>query len=167
MALRKHKRYVLGCILSGIFLAFISSGCRQSLRLNTYERHVSIPKYSWDYDFRPSFSFQIKDTAARYNLFVTIRHADDYPFSNIWLLISSGPEGHKPREQRVELPLADAEGRWLGSGMDGIYDHRIPIQRHARFDKAGTYVFSFRQDMRSNPLQHIMSVGLRVEKIVP
>jgi gliding motility-associated lipoprotein GldH len=83
------------------------------------------------------------------------------------LLISSNYEGVKPKTQRVELPLANKEGKWLGSGMGDIFEHRIPIQQNARFDKQGMYHFSFEQNMRLNPLPHIMSVGLRVEKAGP
>jgi gliding motility-associated lipoprotein GldH len=90
---------------------------------------------------------------------------ESYAFSNLWLLVTSAYEGVRPKTSRVELPLADREGRWFGSGIDGVFEHRIPIQQNARFDKAGTYHFSFAQDMRVNPLAGIMSVGLRVEKI--
>lgn len=164
--LRKHVCIsTLSYCIIGTFLTIMISGCGPHTQLNVYEKHVSIPGYSWDYNFHPSFSFQIEDTAATYSISVTIRNSNDYAFSNIWLRISSGRNGEKPKTQRVELPLANKEGRWLGTGMDGIYDHRIPIQQHARFDRPGTYDFSFEQNMRTNPLPHIMSVGLRIEKI--
>lgn len=147
-------------------LSFIVSGCGPA-HLNAFEKHVSIPQYSWSYDYQPSFTFHITDTSASYAIFVTVRHSSDYQFSNLWLLISSSPETAKPKVQRVELPLADQQGRWLGTGMDGIYDHRIPIQQHARFNQPGNYLFSFQQDMRINPLLHVMSVGLRIEKTTP
>lgn len=167
MAVKAHRKYMLILLLLVAIFTLASSGCQQPARLGAFEKHISIPQYSWNYDFQPSFSFHIKDTSALYNISVTVRHSDDYAFSNLWLLISSSREGEKPKEQRVELPLADQQGRWLGSGMDGIYDHRIPIQQHARFDRPGTYIFSFQQDMRTNPLLHIMSVGLRIDKISP
>lgn len=149
-----------------ILFSFLNS-CRQSDRLNVFEKHVPIPGYRWNYSFHPSYEVEITDTAALYNIYVTIRHTNDYPFSNLWLLISSGYSGEKPKTQRVELPLADREGRWLGSGIDNIFDQRILIQQHARFNKPGTYQFSFEQNMRMDNLPHIMSIGLRVEKNIP
>lgn len=151
-------------ILASVFAAALA-GCSGSTRLNVFEKHVPIPSYSWDYSFHPAFEVHITDTSARYNIEVTVRHSESYGFSNLWLLITSAYEGVRPRTRRVELPLADREGKWLGSGMDGIFAHRIPIQHEARFDKAGIYRFSFVQDMRVNPLSGIMSVGLRIEKI--
>lgn len=156
----KLPLFILACLF-----AVAAAGCSGRGQLNVYEKHVPIPSYKWDYAFHPAFEVQITDTSARYNIEVTVRHTEQYGFSNLWLLITSAYEGVKPRTRRVELPLADREGRWLGSGIDGIFAHRIPIQREARFDKAGIYRFSFAQDMRINPLPGIMSVGLRIEKI--
>lgn len=163
--MRKLRASGLSMLLLTAWLTLPATGCRQVTRLNTFEKHVVIPDHSWQYDFHPSFTVHISDTAARYNITVTLRHTSAYPFSNLWLLVYAGFTGQKPVSQRVELPLADTQGRWLATGMDGIYEHRIPIQRDARFDKAGDYHFSFEQNMRINPLPDIMSVGLRIEKV--
>lgn len=160
------KKCSLSVYAAFLLLCIIPYGCRKMDRLNTFEQHVAIPGYNWNYAFHPSFKVDINDTAARYNIYVTIRHTNDYPFSNLWLLITSNYSGEKPRTQRVELPLADREGRWLGSGIDNIFDQRISIQQNARFNKKGIYHFSFEQNMRIDDLPHVMSVGLRVEKIL-
>lgn len=139
-------------------------GCQKTDRLNVFEKHISIPDYQWNYSFHPAFAFDISDTSALYNIYVTIRHTNDYPFSNLWLLISSNYSGEKPKTQRVELPLADREGKWLGSGIDNIFDQRILIQQNARFNRPGSYHFSFEQNMRMDDLPHVMSIGLRIEK---
>ena len=148
-------------------MQFLFSGCIKDTGLNVYQKNVSIPGYKWDYDFHPSFTFEIKDTASRYNLYITTRHTNQYPYSNLWLLVYSGYEGIKPKVKRVELPLADESGKWLGTGIGDIFEHRIPIQHNTRFDKAGIYHFSLEQNMRINPLPHVMSIGIRVEKVTP
>lgn len=156
---------IIGLLHITAFLVMIS-GCIKP-ELGVYQKNIAIPDYAWDYSFHPRFEVRITDTTARYNIEVTIRHTNAYPFSNIWLLVSTNYTGHKPKSRRVELPLANREGRWLGSGMGDVFEHRIPIQQNARFDKSGIYYFSFEQNMRLNPLPHIMSVGLRIEKITP
>lgn len=156
--------FLATCALMTLVLSSLS-GCQGAGQLNTFEKHVAIPGYKWNYDFQPSFDIVITDTAARYNIDVTLRHTEAYGFSNLWLLVTTNRSGQKPKTQRVELPLADRQGRWLGTGADDIFEHRIPIQQHARFDQAGTYHFRFEQNMRINPLPHIMSVGLRIEKV--
>lgn len=151
-------------VLLFLMAAFLLMSCNQWDTLRVFEKNVQVPGYEWSYNFRPSFTVEITDTAATYNIYVTLRHTEAYPFSNIWLLITTEFPGEKPQTRRVELPLADVTGKWLGSGMDDIYEHRIPIQQNALFNKPGSYHFSFEQNMRQNPLPHVMSVGLRVEK---
>jgi gliding motility-associated lipoprotein GldH len=61
-----------------------------------------------------------------------------------------------------ELQLATNE-KWLATGMDDIYEHRIKLTDPQYF-KAGVYHFSIEQIMREDPLENVMNVGLRVEK---
>lgn len=157
---RMKKRTVLLLVLTAALLG----GCSDLDKLRVYEKNVPVPEHKWDYGFKPQYEVEITDTSARYNIYVTLRHTDAYRFSNIWLLVSTRYPGEAPVTRRVELPLADAAGRWLGSGMDDVFEHRVPIQQNARFDKAGVYRFTFEQNMRQNPLPDVMSVGLRIEK---
>lgn len=163
--MRKQGSGLRSLIFPAALSLLAVAGCGNLNNLNTFEKHVVIPGHNWNDTFRPNFSVNISDTSARYNIDVTLRHTGAYPFSNLWVLISSAFQGNKPVTQRVELPLADKQGRWLASGMDNIFLHRIPIQRNARFDKAGTYHFTIEQNMRINPLPDVMSVGLRIEKV--
>ncbi len=139
-------------------------------KMDTYEKNQEIPGHQWSYQYKPVFDVTVKpeDTAFLYNIYVNIRHQDAYPYSNIWVMVNTqfpGDTTQHPR--RVELPLADVSGKWLGSGLDDIYEHRIPIQENAILNKPGTYHFTFEQNMRQNPLPYVMNVGLRVEKAAP
>ena len=51
--------------------------------------------------------------------------------------------------------------------MDDIYEHRIalaPADQDLYFRRSGDYTFQVEQIMREDPLQHVMNVGIRVEK---
>jgi hypothetical protein len=47
--------------------------------------------------------------------------------------------------------------------MDDIYEHRIQLGAPQTL-KAGTYIFTVEQIMREDPLEHVLDVGLRIEK---
>jgi gliding motility-associated lipoprotein GldH len=65
---------------------------------------------------------------------------------------------------QIEKLLATNNG-WLGSGMDDIYYHRLPLTSSPiPLSKPGQYIFTIQQIMREDPLKHIMDVGLRIEK---
>lgn len=139
-------------------------------RINLYEKVVSIPDHEWKNSFRPSFSFEIKDTTVPYQLYVILRHNEKYNYNNIWVnLHTKSPDGTVSKAQ-YELPLATNEKGWLGTGMDDLYEHRIaltPINQQFYFKKAGMYTFSLEQVMREDPLKNVLNIGFRIEKKAP
>lgn len=133
-----------------------------------YEKSVSIPGHSWKNSFKPSFDFTIKDTVSPYQLFLILRHNDKYNFNNIYInLYARQPGRDSVQKIKYDLLLATNEKGWLGSGMDDIYEHRIPLTPTGQqfyFKKPGNYTFSVEQIMRENPLDNVFNVGLRIEK---
>ncbi|WP_343700587.1 gliding motility lipoprotein GldH [Chitinophaga sp.] len=147
-------------------------------RLDTFEKNRDIRRSEWAVEDKPLFELDLapEDTAFYYNMYVNVRHTDAYPYSNLWILIGTqAPGDSAATTRRVELPLADTYGKWMGSGVNGmvvtnnddIFEHRIPIQQNAIFSKPGRYRFTFEQNMRQNPLPYILSMGLRIEKAAP
>jgi gliding motility-associated lipoprotein GldH len=136
--------------------------------VDLYEKTASIPGHSWKSSYQPSFDFTIKDTASLYQLYFIIRHNDKYSFNNIYIdLITKQPGQDSTLTARYDLKLATDNEGWLASGMDDIYEHRIPLTspgRGVRFPKPGDYEFSIQQIMRENPLNNVLNVGLRIEK---
>jgi gliding motility-associated lipoprotein GldH len=129
---------------------------------------VSIPGHRWSSSFKPEFTFNIKDTTVPYQLFFVIRHNEKYRYRNIYInLYTRRPARDSIENIQFDLPLATDEKGWLGSGMDDIYEHRIPLtppEQDLYFRRSGTYTFTIEQIMRENPLEHVLSAGLRIEK---
>ena len=126
---------------------------------------MSIPGQEWAGSFKPEVTFTISDTVSSYNIYVVIRHTDAYNYNNLWINATVlQPGDTSPHSQRYNLILATNEKGWLGSAMDDIYEQRVLIQTQTKFQKPGDYHFSFQQIMREDPLQHILNIGLRVEK---
>ncbi len=136
--------------------------------VDLYEKSVAIPGHSWKSSFQPSFSFVIKDTSSSYKLFIVLRHTDKYNFNNIYInLHVQRPGMDTMMAEKYDLTLATNEKGWLGSGMDDIYEHRIsltPDNQPVYFRKPGNYTFTLEQIMREDPLNHVLDVGLRIEK---
>ncbi len=130
--------------------------------IDLYEKDVTIPHFKWESSFKPEFTFTIKDTTVQYQLFLVVRHNEKYNYNNLWINLYSQPPGDTLHKAPFELVLATNE-KWLGSGMDDIYEHRIKLTDPQRW-KAGVYHFKIEQIMREDPLENIMNVGLRVEK---
>lgn len=153
----KHPWFIFTAVALAT-LAFTS--CDKS---RVYEKNVTIEKYIWDSKVKPEFKVEIGDTSYLYNLYVNVRHAGMYPYRNIWLLIGTQFPDSTSASKRIEIMLADEEGKWYGDGLGDIWDYRTLIQQNAFFNKPGTYVFSLEQNMRQDPLPGIMAVGIRIE----
>jgi gliding motility-associated lipoprotein GldH len=137
--------------------------------VDLYEKTAAIPGHSWKNDFRPSFTFTIKDTSSPYEIYFVIRHNDRYSFNNIYVnLTTKQPGQDSTQTERLDLKLATDNEGWLASGMDDIYEHRIPLTPRRNqdfyFPRPGEYTFSIEQIMRENPLNNVLNVGLRIEK---
>jgi gliding motility-associated lipoprotein GldH len=133
--------------------------------IDLYEKDVAIPHHAWKSSFKLSFTFTIKDTTIPYQLFLVLRHTEKYNFNNIYInLRTQQPGPDSIQTVRFDLPLATNEQGWLASGMDDIYEHRIPLSLQGYFKKAGNYTYTIEQIMREDPLQNILNVGLRIEK---
>lgn len=131
--------------------------------LDLYEKNIPIPKHQWQSDFKPEFNFTIKDTLSEYQVFLVFRHTEKYNYKNLWIRFSLQAPGDTIRKSNFDLQLATNEKGWLATGMDDIYEHRLKLTNAVRL-KAGEYTFWVENIMREDPLQHVLSVGIRVEK---
>lgn len=155
---------------SVIVLCLIASVCFYGCMPSPYfQKDAAIPHYAWSTQYRPGFKVDIMDTAALYNLYFIIRHTEAYRFSNIWITVYTKQPGDSTfSKSRIEIPLAETSGKWLGRGMGEIWEQRMPMTRNDDpmvFKKPGTYEIRFEQNMRINPLPEVLQVGLRVEKL--
>jgi len=148
--------------LTGLFLAgLLLSSCDPNRLI---DQHKTIPNNAWDNQHKLSFDVNITDTSIPYNMYLNVRNAGWYPFSNLFLFVTTRfPDGTVARDT-AECTLADKDGRWLGDGLGDIWDNRILFKKNFRFPQTGQYVFELEQGMRVNPLPGIADAGIRIEK---
>lgn len=144
-----------------LFLAVLFSACDQK---RVFESYQSIKEDSWYINQRPTFYIDVKDTTTEHTIYFNIRHTGNYKYSNLFVLFTiQGPKA-KAETQRLEFKLAEADGKWLGSGLGDIYSNQIKVMENVKFPRKGVYSFSIEQNMRDNPLMGIEDIGVRVEK---
>jgi gliding motility-associated lipoprotein GldH len=150
-------------LIPAAFSGLLFAAC--TLNTDVFEKNVAIPGQQWESSFHPEIRFRIEDTASLYNIYLVIRHSEAYHFNNIWIQATVRQPGETAsRSQRYDLALATNEKGWMGTAMDDIYEQRILLQPQTKFRMAGEYVFSVEQAMREDPLQHVLNIGVRVEK---
>lgn len=153
----KLKSYFVSCILLCILAA-----CNSRV---IFEDNIKIPEYKWEINNVLRLETEISDTLSAYNIYINLRHASGYPFSNIFLFVkTTSPDGSSVKDT-LELTLADETGKWLGSGMGDIWDNRVLFKKNYRFNQPGAWAFDIQQAMRINPLPQVMDAGLRIERV--
>ncbi len=146
-----------------MLLILLAASC---IKIDQFEKTMKIPSREWFYNNTPAFTFHITDTNTLYNLYIVLRHTDAYNYNNIWLRLGTQFPGDSMKFQNINLTLASDSKGWEGNGMDDIFEVRKNISRGpVSFKKPGDYTFSVSQIMRENPLENILNVGVRVEKV--
>ena len=157
--------YTSFILLFASYLVFPSCGT-----IDIFEKNATIPNQVWKSSYKPEIAFNIapNDTTARFNIYIVIRHTDAYRYKNIWLNIHTESPAGVVQNQPLNLQLATDNKGWLGSGMDDIFEHRILITPPHSPERlsAGTYRFKLENIMREDPLNNVMNVGIRLEKVM-
>lgn len=157
MALVKNSYFLLLLLLIGV-------GCKT---IDLREQTIQLPNHNWSSKDSTDYQFTIDDSTAYYKISFVIRHHNAYQYKNIWVQLTTMAPGEKPTKQSFNLNLADDLKGWLGSGMDDIFDQRIPFTPTPVKLHKGLYHFNLQHTMRQDPLQNLLSVGIRVEKVKP
>lgn len=151
------KRLNMYLIFTLIFIAF---SCQEGAY---FEKNESIANRNWNYNDTKNFPVHIDDIGQKYDLFINVRHTSDYTFSNLFLQIFE--EGKAESDTtRIEIKLAELDGRWTGKKKGDLYEHQITAKENFSFRDTGIYVFRIEQNMRENPLLHINDVGVKLVK---
>jgi len=116
-----------------------------------FEAKKDFPKRYWTINESAEFTFNIKDTSARYNFYYDIRNTNQYPYRNIYL-------------QYYLQDSSAVTGVPLGDGLGDIFDLQKEFASGIAFDRPGAYKLRIDQFMRKDTLRNVVSIGLRVAK---
>lgn len=158
----RNKRFA-SLLLLGLFFL----GCSDTAVVDQF---LEIPGRSWEYSHQPEIDINIDKPHMAYRIYVNFRHTSQYEYSNVFLLVHQKREGIladslAENTTRIELTLAEPDGRWTGKQSGDIYTHQELIADHYLFPDTGAYTLSLEQNMRENPLNGVVAAGLRIEEL--
>lgn len=142
-------------------LLLILGGCKNDTVFSKYE---TFAENEWGAKNKITFKVNVTDSVNLHDIYLMVRHAESYPYSNLFLFVSTRYPDGKELKDTMELILANQKGEWLGDGAGEIYDYRVPVKKNIRFARGGEYQFSFEQGMRVDPLPLIMDFGFEISK---
>ncbi len=129
-----------------------------------YEKNIAIDNGVWNADSIIVFDMEITDTIQPYNFYINIRNSTDYRYSNLYIFIDTYFPDKTHARDTLEFILADTDGKWFGKGFGKIKESTVLLRRGVLFPMSGQYRFTMQQAMRTENLEGIEDVGMRIEK---
>jgi len=153
--------------LLALGLLFLLSSCDEHRFFDEYKEFNG----KWNKDSVVTFSFEQKDTVSRYNMFVTMRNTNSYPYNNLFLIVQLQQPGTKlVKVDTLEYQMANPDGTLMGEGFSDVKESALWYKENVNFPKAGKYAVSIQQAVRQSgningtqELDGVTEVGLRIE----
>jgi len=150
-----RKRFILAVF--GGFLLFACSAPPLLDELTTFDDH------EWHMDSIVQAQWIPQDSGAPVFMSLYVRHLTDYPYNNLYLFRTIRTQNGIAYSDTVNVHLADALGRWNGTGMSTLKTMMVPVGKSAvRFRKGERYTLSVQHGMRDTVLYGIQDVGVRL-----
>ena len=154
---------------SSILFILILSSLFSCDKTRVFDDYKSVGT-AWNRDSIVKFDLPKLDPIKKYNVFVNLRNNDNYPFNNIFLLVSlENPEG-LTKVDTLEYAMANPDGTLLGEGFSDTKESKLFYKENLNFDKKGKYKIRIQQAIRQTgktvgvkELDGISEVGLRIE----
>ncbi|WP_295335365.1 gliding motility lipoprotein GldH [Flavobacterium sp.] len=147
-----------------IFFSLIS--CDQKRVFDDYQ---SVGK-SWHKDSIVSFDLPQLDSKKTYNLYVNIRNNNDYPFNNLFLIVSLEQPNKQVKVDTLEYQMTNPDGTLLGEGFTDIKENKLFYKDKVSFTQKGLYKIHIKHALRQTgkiegvtSLDGISDVGFRIE----
>jgi gliding motility-associated lipoprotein GldH len=103
---------------------------------------------------------------------VNVRDNNDFPFNNLFLIVSLEQPNKQTVVDTLEYLMADTDGTLLGEGFTDIKENKLIFKQKAVFYQKGIYKISIQQAVRETgkivgekELKGVTEVGFRIESI--
>ena len=154
---------------SSILFILILSSLFSCDKTRVFDDYKSVGT-AWNRDSIVKFDLPKLDPAKKYNVFVNLRNNDNYPFNNIFLLVSVENPNGLTKVDTLEYAMANPDGTLLGDGFSDTKESKLFYKENLNFDKKGKYKIRIQQAIRQTgktvgvkELDGISEVGLRIE----
>jgi len=149
-----------------VLLLFLVISCDKK---RVFDDYKSVGK-AWHKDSIVTFTLPQLDAKRAYNLYVNVRDNDDYPFNNLFLIVSLEQPNHKVKVDTLEYQMTNPDGSLLGDGFTDIKENKLFYKDNERFTQKGSYKIHIKQAVRQTgkiegvpALPCITDVGFRIE----
>jgi len=153
-------------VLVSFLLSIVLVSCDSN---RVFDEYQSVPD-EWHKDSILEFNVTPPDSTNKYNLFVNLRNTNEYPFSNLFLIVEMNFPNGKVLKDTLEYQMAKPSGEFLGEGFSDIKENKLWYKEGVVFDELGEYKVKIQHAMRMNgqvngieSLKGVIDIGFRIE----
>lgn len=125
---------------------------------NDYSEFKTLDLEGWAYGDTLTYNVEHQDSIVEGNLFLALRHSNDYLYQNLWLEVQFTDADKLRYTDTLNIILADVYGRWNGKGIGVSYQKQVLLKRNLRH--ANGCPVTVRHIMRTDTLREIELVGI-------
>ena len=125
-----------------LLLNFSSCNNTEFLEFNDF-------KNGWDKNDILTFNFPKTIEPKTKDVFFILRHNNNYPYSNIFLITELQDPANQVLIDTFEFKLAQANGKWLGDKKISVIEHKLVFKESLELDE-NDFSLKVRTSMRSN-----------------
>lgn len=143
------------------FVVLMLAACGKGIVYGDYQ---AVTNEGWSRMDTLSFTAVVTMPDENMDVYVDVRHGNDYPYRNLALAMTSifsTPIDTLIRTDTLRLTLADDEGRWTGEGFANFY-HNTSYVTTLRLDTPATCRFLLLPAMTDSLLKGISDIGVRL-----
>ena len=96
-----------------------------------------------------TFNLPKKIESKAKDIFFVLRHNNDYPYSNIFLITELQDPANQVLIDTFEFKLAQTNGKWLGDKKISVIEHKLLFKKSLELDE-NDFSLKVRTSMRSN-----------------
>ncbi|SFI88997.1 protein involved in gliding motility GldH [Kaistella treverensis] len=123
---------------------------------------------TWDKNAEQKFNFNITDNQEPRNIIFVVRNNNDYPYSNIRLIVDFLNNKTKTKStDTLNYILAEPNGTWLGKGFGDTKEILFQYKVNYKFPNVGDYSIGIKQAMRQEKLPGIEDIGVKINTAKP
>ncbi len=156
-------------ILNNLLLILVAVSIISCDEKRVFDEYKSVGT-AWHKDSIIKFKLPKLDANKKFNLFVNIRDNNDFPYSNLFLIVSLEQPNKKVKVDTLEYQMANLDGTLLGDGFSDVKESKLFYKQNQSFNLKGDYKIKIQQAVRQTgkivgdkELKGITEVGFRIE----
>lgn len=117
----------------------------------------------WNQKVKPFYELELTDTTNVYDFFITLRNTTDFKYSNLFIYVEEIPPFGPSVRTRHEIPIANADGSWIGTKTGTIIENNYLVKR-GKVPFIGKYKFIIEQAITDQEVTEVLDISFQVKK---